>query len=117
MNAFIQHSFEYYELLSKKDGISIAPRLIVNAGSNQYTENHYNPFINYLNLNNRRGKTFGRLQDNTGFTLQSFAFNLDINYIIGKFGFEPQVYLDYYLPETTDQKFTTIYSFGMSYTF
>ena len=117
VSAFIQHSFEWVGVLKKKDGISIAPKLIVNAGSNSYTEKHYNPYSAFFKRLLERRKRLGKLQENTSFELQSVACNLDINYIIGKFGFEPQVYLDYYLPETTDKKFTFICSFAVSYVF
>ncbi|MEO6489119.1 MAG: hypothetical protein ABIO04_04190 [Ferruginibacter sp.] len=116
LNAFIQHSFEYYELLGKKDAISISPKLLLNAGSNNYEEIHKNPYVTFIQKNTRR-KNFGRLQDNTSFQFQSVALNLDINYLIGKFGIEPQAYFDYYIPETTDTHFTTVYSVTLSYTF
>ncbi len=117
VSAYIQHNFEWVGVLKKKDGISIAPKLIVNAGSNSYTEKHYNPYSAFFKRLLERRKRLGKLQENTSFELQSAACSLDINYIIGKFGFEPQVYLDYYLPETTDKKFTFICSFAVSYTF
>jgi len=118
MNAFIQHEFEYYKLLSKKDGISIKPQLILNAGSQKFTIVHTNPLITRLKARNSvRFKNLGAKSDKSSFNIQSLAFNLDVNYVIGKFGFEPQVYLDYYLPETTDQRFTAVYSFVISYAF
>ena len=118
MNVFVQHEFEYYELLSKKDGISITPQILLNAGSQKFTVVHTNPFITKLKSRNSvRFKNLGVKSDKSSFGIQSLAFNLDINYVIGKFGFEPQVYLDYYLPETTDQKFTSVYSFVISYAF
>ena len=117
ISAHIQHSFEWLGILKKKDGISIAPKLIINAGSNSYTEKHYNPYSAFFKRLLERRKRLGKLQEDTSFEFQSVACNLDINYIIGKFGFEPQVYLDYYLPETTDKKFTFICSFAVSYVF
>ena len=116
-NVFVQHSFEYLGIIKKDDGISITPRLILNAGSNRYTEKHYNPYISYLNRVLQRRTSIGRLQENTSFQVQSVAGSLDISYLIGKFGLTPQVYLDYYIPESTDKKFTAVYSFVLSYTF
>jgi len=118
MNAFVQHDFEYFKLLSKKDGISIRPQLILNAGSQRFTVVHKNPFITKLKARNSvRFKNLGINSDKSSFSIQSLAFNLDVNYIIGKFGFEPQLYLDYYLPETTDKKLTAVYSVVISYAF
>lgn len=116
VSAFVQHSFEYYSLFNKKDAISIAPKIILNAGQNKYTEKHYNKYSAFFQKIIQRRKSLGRLQDNTSFELQSAACNLDINYIIKKFGFEPQAYLDYYFPDTTDKKFTFVFSFTISYT-
>ena len=117
ISAFVQHSFQRINILNKKDGIIITPKLIVNAGTNSYSEKHYNPYSNFIKRILERRKRLGKLQDDTSFELQSLACNLDIIYIIGKFGFEPQVYLDYYMPETTDKKFTFICSFAVSYLF
>jgi hypothetical protein len=117
VSAFVQHSFEFLDILKKGDGISIAPKLILNAGSNRYSENHYNPYKAFFNKILQRRKNLGRLQYSTDFGFQSVACSIDINYIIGKFGFEPQVYADYFLPETTDKKFTCVYSFGINYAF
>ncbi|CAN5889635.1 hypothetical protein BH11BAC4_BH11BAC4_13570 [soil metagenome] len=118
LNAFVQHEFEFYKLLNKKDGISIKPQLILNAGSQHFTMTYKNPYITRLKtINSVRFKNLGKSTDKSSFSIQSLAFNLDINYVIGKFGFEPQVYLDYYIPETTDKKFTTVFSFVVSYAF
>lgn len=117
ISAYVQHSFERVGLLNKKDGISVVPKLVVNAGSNSYTEKHYNPYSAFFKRLLERRKRLGKLQENTSFEFQSVACSLDINYIIGKFGFEPQVYLDYYLPDTSDKKFTFICSFAVSYVF
>ena len=117
ISAFTQHSFEYYNLFDKDDAISIVPKLILNAGKNKYKEQHYNIYSAFFKRIAERAKSLGRLQQNTSFELQSAGCNVDVNYIIKKFGFEPQVYLDYYLPETTDKKFTCVFSFAISYTF
>jgi len=117
VSAFVQHSFEFLDVLKKDDGISITPKILVNAGYNKYSEKHYNPYSAFFKRILQRRKSLGRLQDDTSFELQSLAASLDINYLVGKFAFEPQVYLDYYLPETTDKQFTCIFSFGISYSF
>lgn len=118
INAFVQHSFEFYELLSKKDGLSITPQLMLNAGSQRYTETHQNPFLTRLQSTNiTRFKNLGRLNETSSFSIQSVAFSLNMNYMIGKFGFEPQAYFDYYIPSTTDKKFTVVCSFALSYNF
>ncbi len=118
INAFVQHSFEFYELLSKKDGLAITPQLMLNAGSQRYRETHQNPFLTRLQSTNiTRFKNLGRLNETSTFNIQSVGLNLNVNYMVGKFGFEPQAYLDYYIPSTTDKKFTVVCSFVVSYNF
>lgn len=45
----------------------------------------------------------------TSFQLQSLGLSLDAAFYFGKFYLNPQVYLDYYLPES-DQKFTAFFT-------
>lgn len=117
VSAFVQHEFEFYDVLKKDDGLSVVPKILLNAGSNKYTEKHYNPYSAFFKRVAQRLASLGRLQDNSSFEVQSAACSLDVNYLIGKFGFEPQVYLDYYFPDTTDKKFTYVCSFAISYSF
>lgn len=118
LNVFIQHEFAFYALLSKKDGFSVTPQIIVNAGSQRISETHKNPFLTRLkSLNNPRFKNIGTRSDKSTFTVQSLALNLNLGYTIGKFSIDPQVYLDYYLPSTTDKRFTAVYSVALSFAF
>ncbi len=116
-NIFVQHAFEYLGIFHKKDGISIEPKLLLNAGINTYSEEHFNPYKAFYDRVIERRKNLGLLQETTPFQIQSIALSMDINYVTGNFGFEPRVYMDYYLPETSDRKFTTILSFVISYVF
>ena len=117
INAFVQHSFEFYKILGKKDGLAVTPQVMLNAGSQRYSETHQNPFFTRLQSTRfDRFKNLGRFSDNSAFSLQSAGFNLNVNYVTGDFGFEPQVYLDYYIPSTTDKRFTATYSLTISYT-
>lgn len=115
-SAFIQHSIEFYQVLHKNDALSFLPQLSLNAGSNSYAETHENPFFTKLK-SRPRFKNVGSLQQNSSFGIQSVSFSLDINYIIGKFALRPQAFVDYYLPSSTDQKFSGMYSVEISYTF
>ena len=98
--------------------MAVTPQLMLNAGSQRYSETHQNPFFTRLQSTGfDRFKNLGRFNENSGFSLQSAGFNLNVNYVTGDFGFEPQVYLDYYIPSTTDKRFTAVYSLTISYTF
>ncbi len=118
MNAFVQHGFEFYGVFTKKDGATITSQVLLNAGSERFSATHQNPFLSKLKARpSGRFKNAGKQNANSSFSIQSVALSLDINYIRGKFGIETQAYFDYYLPESTDKKFTAIYSLVLSYTF
>ncbi len=85
-----------------------------NAGSGKTAIAHRSNvlLINYLL---RKGK-LPKLQTNR-FELQSLGFNFDMNYLIKNVSVSPQVYLDYYLPETDLQRFTAMFAMNIGYSF
>jgi hypothetical protein len=107
----VKHDFEWYSVLSKNDGLLISPQLWLIAGSQKYssvsstTALTRSPQGGALRI--RRSST---ATDKTGFSLQSAAFALDMDYGIGKFYVRPQLYLDYYLPQTDGNRLTTTFS-------
>ena len=48
--------------------------------------------------------------------MQSAGVNLDLNYMIGNFNFEPQLYTDYYLPATESKRITMVFTVNIGYT-
>ncbi len=58
----------------------------------------------------RKLNTIKKVESNNKFQLQSVAASFDFTYGIGKFFLQPNLYLDYYLPETTTNRFSTIFS-------
>ena len=111
LTAKASHEWDFEHLLSKKDAITIQPTLFLNAGSQHWNISHSS------SLNRRRAIVQNQLKDRYGngsssesFTLQSIAFLADITYYFGKFYLQPQLYLDYYLPTTTGNRFTALYS-------
>jgi len=117
LNAFVQHEFEWYKVFHKKDGIAFSPAFYLNAGSGKYNVTHRNKFFNKLNERPDALRNVGSVDNDNSFTIQSMAANLDATYVIGKFGIRTQAYFDYYLPETTDKRFTSIFSCSFSYIF
>ncbi len=124
LNAGIEHSFEFENLFSKNDGLSITPQIILSAGSEKYSSTRLNKVL-YPALNQflqkraaKKGKVISRTQsDNTPFTIQSLAFSLSADYSIGKFSISPNVYSDYYLPPTTEKRLNTVFSISFGYYF
>jgi len=118
ITGYIQHRFEIYKVFNKKDGLSIVPQVLLNAGINSFKVSHQNPFITRLqNRYPNRFKNAGSYSDQSSLVIQSAAFNLGMTYGVGHIGIQPQVYLDYFIPESTDKKFTAIYSVVLSYIF
>jgi len=116
----IEHSFLFFNLFSIKDGISITPQLSLISGINTYNISHTSNLANYSAFTKRRLKRIRHFQSqsaNQNFQLQSIGFDLDLNYSIGKFYLEPDLYLNYYLPDTHDNRFTQTFNFNIGITF
>jgi uncharacterized protein with PQ loop repeat len=54
---------------------------------------------------------------NSAFALQSLALSLSTAYTIGNFSISPNLYIDYYLPATTENRLSTIFSLTIGYSF
>jgi hypothetical protein len=111
--ASVGHQFEWYKLFSKKDGLVVNTSLLLNMGSDKSTIAHK---TNAIHLYNRLTKN-GKLPKvaNNQFSAESVGLNVSLNYAIGKLNFAPQLYLDYYLPKTDGQQFTSLFSFNISF--
>ncbi len=101
----VEHDFSFYKLFSKDDGLDFVPSLIINFGSDKLTQTHINKVFNRQILSSRK-----RVEATNKFQLQSVAASFDFTYGIGKFFLQPNVYLDYYIPETTATRFAAIFS-------
>jgi hypothetical protein len=84
---------------------------MLNAGSQRWNITHTSKlFDRFPRLANYLKKRFGDGNDSEKFRLESMAFAGQLTYYYGKFYLQPQVYLDYYLPETTEKRLTTLFS-------
>ncbi len=101
----VEHDFSFYKLFSKDDELDFVPSLIINFGSDKLTQTHLNKVFNRQILSSRK-----RVEATNKFQLQSVAASFDFTYGIGKFFLQPNVYLDYYIPETTATRFAAIFS-------
>jgi hypothetical protein len=101
----VEHDFNFYKLFSKDDELDFVPSLIINFGSDKLTQTHTNKVFNRQILSNRK-----RVEATNKFQVQSLAASFDFTYSIGKFFLQPNLYLDYYLPETTAKRLATIFS-------
>jgi hypothetical protein len=112
-SANVQHTFSFYKLFSKDDGLDFEPALIINMGSDKNTQTHTNKIFDKI----RKLNTVKKVESSNKFQLQSIAASLDFTYSIGKFFLQPNLYLDYYLPETTSDRFSAIFSVNAGFSF
>ena len=102
----LEHSFEFYKLFLKKDILKFYPPVFFITGINSYEVSHKSTTTNYNSFTKRRSKRIRHFQSESGknkYQSQSLGLDLDLNYSVGIFYFEPELYLDYYLPKTNDK--------------
>lgn len=109
------HSFKWGGLLNAADRMVFSPLLILNLGSSTTHISHKTNAPLLLNFLNRTGR-LPKLQTSS-FKAESVGLSLNMDYSIGKFAWVPQLYLDYYLPKTDDDKFISLFTFSVLYTF
>jgi len=110
--ATVGHDFAFYNLLSKKDELDFTPTLMLNMGSDKLTQTHTNRIFDRPALSRRKKSDF-----TNKFQLQSVAASFDFTYMVKKFFIQTILYLDYYLPETTENRFSTIFSVNAGFSF
>jgi hypothetical protein len=109
------HHFEWTGIFGKDDGFLFTPAVILNFGSYNIDVTHKTNAPHLVN----RLISLGRLPKliTSNFRTESLGLNLNCNYTIGNFSFSPQLYLDYYLPESDSDKFTQSFNFSVGYIF
>lgn len=110
--ATVGHDFAFYNVFSKRDEFDFIPTLILNMGSDKLSQTHTNKVFDRPALSSRKKSEFSNK-----FQLQSVAASLDFTYMIRKFFIQPIVYFDYYLPETTENRFSAIFSVTAGFSF
>ena len=116
------HNFECYGVLKKADGLAFTPALDLNfsSDSTQSVSHTLAPQLRQYLANTFKGRRIRnklpKLQGRNEFQATSIGVDLDLNYSIGNFTIEPQLYLDYYFPETSEKKFTQVFTFTIGYT-
>jgi hypothetical protein len=111
------HQFTWYHVLDKSDGLGFTTTLMLNAGSGKTSISHKSNAVALFNFLNKRGRV-PKLETNK-FEAQSVGLNMELDYTIGNFTFEPQFYIDYYLPasDATTKRVTQLFTFNVGYTF
>jgi hypothetical protein len=116
----VEHTFTFFKIFSRKDGLGFTPQFSFITGMNSYTVSHSSTLTNYNSFTKKRLKRIRHFQSqgkNNQYEPKSLGLDLDLNYSIGRFYFEPELYLDYYLPKTNDSRFTQIFNVNVGLTF
>jgi hypothetical protein len=111
-SATVGHDFAFYNLLSKKDELDFIPTLILNMGSDKLSTTHTNKIFDRPAFSSRKKADFSNK-----FQVQSVAASLDFTYMVKRFFIQSIFYFDYYLPETTENRFSTIFSLSAGFSF
>lgn len=115
MIAYVSHSFNWQALFNKEDELTFKPTLLINMGTSAINTTHKTNAVYLQRLLNRRGKLPKVMT--TAFKAESLGLNIDFSYLVGRFSFQPQYYLDYYLPKSDFDKFSQFFNFNIGYTF
>jgi hypothetical protein len=113
VSANVSHDFSFYKLFDKGDELDFVPSLIVNFGSDKFTQTHTNKIYDRI----RKLTTVKKAEITNKFQLQSIAASFDFTYSVGKFFLQPNLYLDYYLPETSSNRLSAVFSVTAGLTF
>ena len=111
--ASASHEFEWEKVFNKKDALSFNTSILLNAGSSKIAIQHNTNAVNVSNFLSKKGR-LSKL-NYTKFQLESLGLSLDASYILGKFTFEPQAYIDYYLPATEDKRISSYFTLTIRY--
>lgn len=112
VTATVGHDFYFYNLFSKKDELDFIPTLMLNMGSDKLSQTHTNRIFDRPAFSKRKKSEYSNK-----FQLQSVAASFDFTYMIKKFFIQPVLYLDYYLPETTENRFSAVFSVSAGISF
>ena len=111
----VGHNFEWTNLLNDDDGLNFTPTFLLNLGSSKTNITHNTNAIRLSNFLNKKGR-LPKIKTNA-FAAESIGLNLNLDYSIGKFSFQPQLYVDYYLPPSVENKLSTLFTFTVAYSF
>ncbi len=114
----VQHDFSWHKIFSRSDSLVFSPILMLNyESSNTTVDNNDNvaallsSTLTKAQIKSTRTALTKKIRkltkvQNTTFSLESASMDLQAAYTIGNFSIEPDIYFDYYLPQTTQKRFT-----------
>jgi hypothetical protein len=123
--ASVEHSFGWPAIFNKDDSLSFTPIVMLNLGTaTTKAIDHTNIGASLTPLQKaiikaaltKRKQKLNRVQT-IPFEVESMSLDLQADYTIGNFSIQPDIYLDYYLHQTSQQSFTQTFVVNFNYTF
>jgi hypothetical protein len=112
----VRKDFDWYDVLGKNDNFTLTPVLLLYSGTQQFGFNtSYSYTFNTVRVNSLPSNNSA--SDKTKFAPQSAGAIIRASYMKGKFLLQPQVLFDYYLQETDNNPFNTVFSINVSLAF
>lgn len=116
INFSVRKDFDWYGVFGKKDNVTLTPVLLLSSGTQYFGFNtSYTSSANTVRINALPSNT--NVSETTGLGLQSASAILRLSYLTGHFMIQPQVYFDYYLQPTEENRFNTVFSINASLAF
>ncbi len=117
----IEHSFDADSIFNGVATFTFTPQLMLNAGNEKFTTTHTNKnLINLASLNTKKSKKLKSSLTQNGsekFAIQSLSLSLDFLLRVKSFTISPNVFLDYNLKNTTEDKLSNVFSITFGYSF
>ena len=112
----LRKDFNWYDVLSTDDNVSLTPVILLNSGTQNYGFNTSYTYTLPTAIRINATPSNSKVSEQTEFAPQSLSLVLRTAYLKGKFMIQPQVLFDYYLPQAED-KFNTVFAVTASVSF
>ncbi len=114
----VSHTWDFENVFSTSDMIDLQPSLMLNFGNQRFVTTQTNSVFNRRpRVQELFKRAYGVGTETSAFQLQSAAMMLQAVYYIGNISISPQLYLDYYFPDTDQDRFSALYSISVHYSF
>lgn len=116
MTFSVSHAFDFDDVFTTNDALSISPYAMVVAGAQNYELDSKTSLFSGARLRYLSRRYESATTDKTGLRFQSLGAAVNVTYFIQKLSLSAGYFLSYYLPES-DQPFTNIFSISAGLTF
>lgn len=109
--ASASHTWEFNDVIANNDAVQLQQAVMLNAGSQRWDISHSSTFLDRRPVvQDYLKRRYGDGTASSAFNLQSLGVSTSVTYHVGRFYLQPQVYFDYYLPETSEKRLTSLFS-------